>query len=254
MVSFFKNCLLPICLWIVLTPWLNEWDLALSHFFYEEGHFSLHPFWDWVYYYGLWPAWIVVLGALMGAFLSLYPSYSSWRRPALFLFLVFILGPGLIIHAGFKDHWGRPRPRQIENFGGKQSFRPYYQPNFGPQPEPSKSFTCGHCSLGFYFFALVLIGKAYQLRHLYWLGIGMTWGLGGLLSLTRIAQGGHFLSDTIASALIMWLITWGLASFLLFEKKVTPMSSSLFRKKPYKPLNPQYEQHIPSHYHTRRRS
>ncbi len=213
--SFAKGYLLPMSLWLLLTPWLNELDLAFSQFFYEDGHFSLHPFWDWIYHYALWPAWIMAITALIGLLLSFYPSYSSWRKPALFLSLVFILGPGLVIHAGFKDHWGRPRPRQVEEFGGKQPFRPYYQPNFGQQIEPSKSFTCGHCSLGFYFFALVLLGKSYRSRHLYWLGISLTWGLGGLLSLARIAQGGHFLSDTLASALIMWLMAWGLAPFFL---------------------------------------
>lgn len=71
--------------------------------------------------------------------------------------------------------------------------------------------------MGFYFFALALLGICYRRRDLYWLGLGLAWGLGGLLSLARIAQGGHFFSDTMASALIMWLTAWGLAYFLLAQ-------------------------------------
>jgi lipid A 4'-phosphatase len=125
----------------------------------------------------------------------------------------------LIIHGVLKDHWGRPRPRQVIEFGGLQSFRSYYEPNIGHQPEPSKSFACGHASLGYYFFALALLGIIYRLRWLFWLGMGLAWGLGILLSLARIAQGGHFLSDTLASALIMWLVAWGLAYFLFAKQE-----------------------------------
>jgi lipid A 4'-phosphatase len=213
--SYFKQMLMLFLLWVGLTPWLNEWDLALSRVFYQDGHFSSDFLWSWIYHYGLWPAWIIFWLAVIGLVYSFCRLYPSWYKPCLFLILVFIIGPGLVIHAGFKDYWGRPRPKQIEEFGGQQSFRPYYQPNFWNQPEPSKSFTCGHCSLGFYFFTFVLLGKIYQLRYLYWLGMGLTGSLGGLLSLARIAQGGHFLSDTLASATMMWLVTSTLA-YLIF--------------------------------------
>ena len=65
-----------------------------------------------------------------------------------------VVGAGFIVHTALKDHWGRPRPKQIIAFGGEQTFRPFYSPNFFHQPEPSKSFPCGHCTMGFYFFAV----------------------------------------------------------------------------------------------------
>lgn len=218
--SFLKGVLIPIFLWIIFTPWSAWLDLKISHAFYENGVFVSHPFWDWLYIYGLLPAWILTGLALIGFFLSFFkPStYHFWRKPCLYLLLTFAVGAGLIIHAGLKDHWGRPRPRQVTEFGGLQPFRAYYQPNFGKQPEPSKSFACGHASLGFYFFAVALLGTFYQSRFLYWSGLGLAWGLGGLLSMARLAQGGHFLSDTIASALIMWLTAWGFAYFFFVHQ------------------------------------
>jgi len=215
--SFFYGIVIPIFLWIAFTPWSAWLDLQISQSFFENGSFISHPFWDWLYLYGLWPGWMMMGIALMGLLFSFSKSYLSWRKPCLYLVLTFVIGSGLIIHAGFKDHWGRPRPRQVVEFGGLQSFRSYYQPNIS-QPEPSKSFACGHASLGFYFFSLALLGMIYQSRILYWAGWGLAWGLGGLLSIARIAQGGHFLSDTLASALIMWLTAWGLAFFLFVKR------------------------------------
>lgn len=216
--SISKGVFLPILLWIVFTPWSAELDLKTSHIFYHNGAFVSHPFWNWIYIYALWPAWILTFIALIGFILSFKKTYRAWRTPCLYLLLTFSIGAGLIIHAVLKDHWGRPRPRQVIEFGGVQPFRPYYEPNFGNQPEPSKSFACGHASLGYYFFALAFLGAIYRSRLLYWLGLSLAWGLGILLSIARIAQGGHFLSDTLASALIMWLTAWGLA-YWLFAKE-----------------------------------
>lgn len=216
--SFFKGIVIPILLWIAFTPWSAWLDLKVSHLFYDNKIFVSHPFWDWIYVYALWPAWLVAILALMGLMASFIQTYGSWRKPCVYLLLTFALGSGLIIHGILKDHWGRPRPRQVIEFGGKQSFRPYYQPNISNQPEPSKSFACGHASLGFFFFAIALLGTIYQSPLTYWVGIGFAWGLGGLLSMARIAQGGHFLSDTLASALIMWLAAWGLAYYLFIRK------------------------------------
>ena len=216
--SIYKGVFLPILLWVLFTPWSAGLDLKLSHLFYEGGAFIPHPFWNWLYLYGIWPAWLLAGLALCGFLLSFISSYRTWRLPCLYLLLTFAIGSGLIIHAILKDHWGRPRPRQVTEFGGRQTFHAYYEPHIGHQSEPSKSFVCGHASSGYYFFTLVFLGMIYHSRRLYWLGLGLAWGLGGLLSLARIAQGGHFLSDTLASALIMWLTAWGLAYFLFAKE------------------------------------
>lgn len=216
--SFFGGIAIPLSFWLAITP-LSGWlDLETSHLFFEKGDFSSFPLWKWLYVYGIWPAWgmmIISFGALI---CSIAPKFRQWLRPSLFLILTMGVGSGLIIHGVFKDHWGRPRPRQVIEFGGNQPFRPYYEPNFSAQPEPSKSFTCGHCSLGFTFFSLALLGAYYRSRLLLWLGWILAWGLGILLSAGRIAQGGHFLTDTLASALIMWITAWCLAHLLLIRK------------------------------------
>ena len=212
--SFLRSILIPIVLWIAFTPFSGQVDLQTSYFFYDKGAFSTSPLWSGIYFYGLWPSWIMMGIALTGLFFSCRPRFREWRKPCLYLILTFAVGSGVIIEGGFKRHWERPRPRQIVEFGGYKKFHPYYCPA-DPLSEPSKSFPSGHASSGFCFFALMILGKIYRCPRLYWGGMGLAWGLGALLSLARIAQGGHFLSDTLAAALIMWLTACVLA-FLLF--------------------------------------
>lgn len=202
---------LPIVFMACLTPWSSSIDLFISQWFYSHEHFSSHPFFTMIYQYGIFPAWMIAIIACLVILISALPfSFArAYRISALFLVLNLGLGSGLIVHTS-KDFWGRPRPKQIQQFGGQQAFRPYYYPNFFHQPEPSKSFPSGHASMGFYFFALIILGRHYRSRWLYYTGIGVSLVLGGLLSLARIAQGGHFLSDVLMSALIMWLVSIGL--------------------------------------------
>ena len=113
---------------------------------------------------------------------------------------------GFIRHTAFKDHWGRPRPKQVVEFGGHQQFRPYYSPNFFNQPEPSRSFPCGHCTMGYYFFAVAFVLR--RMGSKIWEVVSYIFALllGSALGLARMAQGGHSLSDVLWTALIMWLV------------------------------------------------
>lgn len=217
--SFFWCIAVPIFIWILLTPFLGWLDLTISRNFFEKGTFSLNPFWYWLFLYGYWPAWILSAVSITGLALSVTARFKTWQNPSLLILLTFAIGSGLIVHGTLKGHWGRPRPKQVEEFGGKQNFRPYYEPNFYYQPEPSRSFSCGHCSTGFTFFSVAILGSYYRSRLWRWIGWSLALGLGILLSLSRIALGAHFFSDTLASALIMWITAWSLAMLLIFEKK-----------------------------------
>lgn len=213
-----KALFLPLVALILLTPWSAEIDLGLSRWFYRDGRFQASDFLDWIFHYGLIPAWIVVgSAALVWIFSYFIRCLFPWRRICLYLILVLGIGSGLFVHALLKDHWGRPRPKQIVEFGGQQPFRPYYKPNFFQQLEPSRSFPCGHCSMGFYFFSLILLGRHYRSNALFYSGWILTIILGGLLSFARLAQGGHFFTDIFVSALVMWWTAVGLYYFL-FKK------------------------------------
>lgn len=195
--------IIPILLMLVITPFTPWLDKTITGFFYDPNsadHFVSNPFLDFLYNYGFYPAWGLFIVSVIVLIFS-----KKWRNPSLVLILTFIIGAGVITHLILKDHWGRPRPKQVIEFGGTQEFRPYYSPNFFHQPVPSKSFPCGHCSTGFFFFALALVGKRLNSPVLTYAGWTLAIVLGVLLGAARIMQGAHFLSDVLMSALLLWL-------------------------------------------------
>ncbi len=224
MIKHHKSWLIPLILMLFITPFTPWLDLKVTHLFYTPDpygidHFKSGPFFDFLFNYGIFPAWILVGIAVIAALLSYFvDSFKKWQKPALVAILTLAIGAGFITHLVFKDHWGRPRPKQSIEFGGSQNFRPYYSPNLFHQPEPSKSFPCGHCSMGFFFFAIALIGRRIGNKALEYAGWILAFGLGGLLGIARIMQGAHFLSDVLMSALILWL-TALFADWLVYQEK-----------------------------------
>lgn len=132
---------------------------------------------------------------------SLVSAAQSLRKGLIYLLLVALLGPGLLVNTLFKDHWGRARPAQVENFGGHKAFSPAWVP--GTQCQRNCAFACGDASVGFFFLAPAFILAK---RRRAWLAVGLA--AGGLLGLMRLAQGGHFLSDVIFSFYIVYFSAW----------------------------------------------
>lgn len=208
MLKTYAQWVLPIIM-AVLTPFTPYLDISIAQYFYHLGssyssHFITNEYNQLIYHYGVVPAEIVSVLSFIALVMSyLSKKWKKWRSPALLLVLTMAIGSGLITHVILKDHWGRPRPRQVIEFGGSQSFHPYYIPDFF-NTNPSKSFPCGHCTMGFFFFALALAGKRLGSKSLCYIGYSLAFILGILLSITRMSQGGHFLSDTLWGGLIMW--------------------------------------------------
>lgn len=194
----------PLLFVALASPFITSWDLFLTRTASAEGGFSTHPFHQFFYDWGEFPALFVSISALLVVIFGMFfQKFRAWRKEALYLFLTFAIGGGLITNAVLKEYWGRPRPKQVTEFGGTHDFRPFYSPNFA-RTEPLKSFPCGHCTTGFYFFSLIFLGRRLEKKWLVALGWTLAISLGIALSVSRIYQGGHFLSDTVIGALIMW--------------------------------------------------
>ncbi|MFZ5466979.1 MAG: phosphatase PAP2 family protein [Pseudomonadota bacterium] len=137
---------------------------------------------------------------------------GRWPRRGIgaFLLLSLLLGPGLMVNGVLKEHWGRARPHQVVDFGGQKPFTPALQP--ADNCASNCSFVSGHSAIGFWWLALGLAWPAWRWRALL-LGVG----LGGMLGLARIMQGGHFTSDVVFS----FLVVWGTAELLawIFRRK-----------------------------------
>ncbi len=203
---------LPLFGFLALMPWMNSMDMAASDYGYNapwisragnEGFGSTSAF-DFLYLWGVVPGQVLVISSLTAYFLSfMVKRLAQFRKAYLYVVCVLIIGAGLITHAIFKHSWARPRPKQVIFYGGTHPFHPIYTPSLCTT-EHLRSLPSGHATMGFYFFCLYFLGRRYSLHFLTQVGIYTGLGLGIILSIARIFQGGHFVSDTLLSALIMW--------------------------------------------------
>lgn len=128
-------------------------------------------------------------------------ALGRWSRRAPAMLLVLVLGLWLVVNAGFKEHWGRPRPQHVEALGGHQPFRSIAEPS--SLCDSNCSFPSGHAATGFVVMAAGLRAGASRRRHWAWAGLA----LGTLFGLGRMLQGGHFASDVIFAGLMIWGVT-----------------------------------------------
>lgn len=94
-------------------------DLAISSYFYQSGGWPVGERFPWKLFYRLdrYPAiGLAIFGLCAACYGSYNLQWSYWRHQGIFLVLLLALGPGLLVNAIFKDHWGRPRPREITQF------------------------------------------------------------------------------------------------------------------------------------------
>jgi len=199
---------------------VTQLDLNLQRLFWSPAdgwRFANYPLVQFLYHYGTWPALGVGASAVAVWIVSLVTGRLVQLRPVcLFLALVLIIGPGLLINAVFKDHFGRSRPTQATEFGGKQSFRPLGEP--GPK-EGGRSFPSGHASTGFYWLALgVFFWERRRSLALGFVALGILHGT--LMGVGRMAQGGHWASDILWSAGFVYLTAWLLNHFFFRSQKV----------------------------------
>jgi lipid A 4'-phosphatase len=177
-------------------------DLWVSGQFFEAaaGKFQTGALWAQVLYRGTdWISTLVSLViVLIFAFAWRVPRRAARRthRKAGFLLLSFLLGPGLLVNEGFKEHWGRARPRDVQEFQGTQLFTPAIRPS--AQCDTNCSFVSGHAAIGFAPLSLAWVTR----WRLGWVLLGVV--AGGAVGLARIAMGGHFLSDVVFSGLVVW--------------------------------------------------
>lgn len=199
---FHAYWLVPIAFLTVVTvlfrifPWDIQWasrgyDIAHKGFLYAE-----EPWVRLLYRFAGWPGIALAVAALAGLIGSVFHRpLRAARRYCWVIFLSLALGPGLIVNTLLKDHWGRPRPVQVAEFGGGETF--LMVGTLGTSPE-GRSFSSGHASIAFYlvtpFFALIAIRP-----RLAWtfLAAGIAWGL--VVGTGRVLQGGHWPSDVLWS-------------------------------------------------------
>lgn len=198
-----RPVLIGAVLMVLMTVALHAFgiDLAVAEQFYVASHErfplteneTLVRFDSWAPVPGL----VLGIGGLvLGLAAYIWKRSESWLRSGIFLALVLAIGPGLLVN-GVKGFWGRPRPLDLQRYGGQYEYQPVW--SLGADRVNCKSFPSGHGSMGFYLLAPLFLCRSDQRgRQRVLLAVGL--GCGLVFSASRIIQGAHFVSDVMWSA------------------------------------------------------
>lgn len=186
-------------------------DIAISRPFYgiQDGNNMFAT--------RLWPNLMVVhLVALRSVFVLVVPAVAAVvaklilprrkmlisGRTALFLISTMLLGPGLLVNVVLKEHWGRPRPIDIVQYGGDQHFVAWWDPR-GDCPA-NCSFVSGDVSTAAWTLAPAALAPP-QWRLL---AYGASLAFTAAMAAVRISAGGHFFTDTVFAGVFTFLLIW----------------------------------------------
>jgi lipid A 4'-phosphatase len=138
-------------------------------------------------------------------------------RAAVLMIVTLVLGPGLVTNSLLKNHWGRPRPIDIVEFGGDQHFVPWWDPR-GECPE-NCSFVAGEPSGAFWTLApAALVPATWRV-----LATAAALAFGAGIGLVRMIGGGHFFSDVAFAGLFTFGVIW-LMHGLIYRWRATRLS------------------------------
>lgn len=165
----------------------------------------------------LWPDLIMVhTVALRAVFVLVAPAVAAVvlklilprrkmlisGRAAVFLIATMLLGPGLLVNVVLKDHWSRPRPIDIAQYGGNENFVSWWDPR-GDCPK-NCSFVSGDVSTAAWTLAPAALAPPQWRALAYGAALAFT----AAMAAVRIAAGGHFLTDTVFAGVFTFLLIW----------------------------------------------
>lgn len=196
---------LPFVLWPQLDLLISGWFYDPAQGFFWDESFPVQVVYQLFDTLHLWLLALMLIG--LGLTWTRYRRYALLDRRQLgFLFLLMLIGPGLITNALIKEYSGRARPRNVVEFGGDHTFTPALTP--AAECADNCSYVSGHAALGFWF-----IGLGWVLRRRRYFALGIVVGL--VVGAGRIIQGGHFTSDVIGAFWVVFFTAFLLARWLL---------------------------------------
>lgn len=192
-------------------------DLAATGYFHSATGFAIKQnVWVGGLRNTVWNGTLVMpLLALILLGWALWRKTSGWFWG--YILALFLIGPGLVVNAGFKAYWGRARPSNVIDFGGSAQFSPAWQ--ISDQCAKNCSFVSGE-GAGATALTIAVLMILYRYRHrisppLYRTGQVLALASLAFVGWQRVASGGHFLSDVLLSMLVVTLIAAVLARFML---------------------------------------
>lgn len=199
-----------------------EIDLVVSGWFYRagEGFWLAGNPWIEALRNAIWNLSIAVFAfSILAIVFALFrhPLLGVDARAAGFIFLLYLIGPILLVNGGLKAYWGRARPVDVTEFGGPAAFTPPWLPS--DQCLANCSFVSGEGSAATALLLAFIVLSPDAGRLLSRRTFAIYALAGAILPATglalRIVTGRHFLSDTVFAVLIVLAIGLGLHRILL---------------------------------------
>jgi PAP2 (acid phosphatase) superfamily protein len=129
-------------------------------------------------------------------------SQATSGRAIFFLLSTLLLAPGLVVNVILKEHWHRPRPVHLTEFGGKQTYVDWWNP--GGSCDHNCSFVSGEASSAAWMFAPAMLAPP-QWRVAALAGAAI---FTAVISFARMAAGGHFLTDVLFAIMLTLIVIW----------------------------------------------
>ena len=168
-----------------------------------------------------------IIAALIWLVIVRKPLWRFEGRAIAYLFLALAIGPGLLVNGVLKENWGRARPNDTVIFGGDVPFTPALA-IAGPC-DHNCSFVSGQAAMGFFTIAFALLARRPKRRTAY-IAAGIATGL--VITIGRVAQGAHYLSDGLFAGLIVGGVSWGLYILIVEDRKLDPLGNRIMAKLP----------------------
>ena len=188
----------------------SDLDLLISRLFFDQGFHFEAQLWTKLLHEAVGVFIAVSLATVLGIYafnkLSRRHLCGIDGRKVLYLLLVLIFGAGLIVNVVFKDHFGRARPRDLQEFGGSRQFTPAFV--VADQCSRNCSFSSGDAAGAFFAMAFAIALTRRRVIAVAAVGFGVA------VSLSRIATGAHFFSDTVASFFVMLIVADALYHYM----------------------------------------
>ena len=210
LVYYFVIFLLSGALFLTVGPSL---DIYISELFYFDNNKFFLQNYDLLskafreFFLPLILIYVLIL-PIVGVYFKIEKIFFGYKfnfREIFLIWLSQIISVLLFVNLIFKNLWGRARPDDILELGGKDFFTPWYK--LSSACDTNCSFVSGDASVGFSIIVLYFITK-----NTYFIYCSIISGF--VLGLIRIIAGGHFLSDILFAGLVVIVLNLILFRFL----------------------------------------
>jgi len=206
-------------------------DVALQDRFFDfaSGHWRVdatNPVWRTIFYHGP-KVGIVAIGLTLAVLVA---GPERWRerldfgrRDLVVAFLTLASVPALIGLG--KNVTNVFCPSEIRRYGGDVPYVALCSP-YPEDDRPAKRghcFPAGHASGGFALLGLAWLRRT---RRGWWSGIGLGLGVGWAMGLYQMLKGAHYLSHTLVTMLVAWILVLVWRRLVSFASLRRPLKTS----------------------------